>query len=481
MTANLGAIVDLADPARDALIVIGGGKAEERWSFAGIAGRVAATAHRLNGYGLAPGDRVATLAGNGADAIVAFLGIAAAGLVACPLNPRLSPEVIGDTLDDCGARLVLADDVAGVTGRAAASIADMTAPGAAAPITPVADDALACILYTSGSTGKPKGVPLTHAGWRWGIARYEFGRATALQDRPLVAAPLYHMNALGTLLINLHLGATSVLMRRWQPDEAAAALTAHGVTEITGVPTMVAQMLQARDRGVTFDGTGIATIGIGSAPLGEPLRRAIDETFPNARLINGYGTTETGIVAFADHPEGLPTPPLSLGVPHPDVEWRMEDGVLWLRTGMTTTGYWQRPDLTAERFRDGWFCTNDRMRVAENGFFFFEGRADDMFVCGGNNLYPAAIEAAVERVAGVAQAVVVAVPDETLGAIPVAAIVARGATPSLDAVQSEVRRTVAPYAIPRRLMILDAMPLAATAKIDRRAVIALAEREQVEL
>jgi acyl-CoA synthetase (AMP-forming)/AMP-acid ligase II len=480
VTGNLADCIDRATPERDALVVVGGDEPDEHWTFAQVIARVGAATATLRALPLPRQAPVAIQASNAAETLIAILAAGAAGLIACPVNPRLSPAAQAELIGEAGAALTIGETAFG-SGQGAIphlTTTDLMAQGSPANPVPADPDSIAMLLFTSGSTGHPKGVPITHAGWLWGLACFDHLRAGAADTRSLVAAPMHHMNALGSLLVNLSIGAASVLMRRWRPAEAAAVIDRHAVTEFTGVPTMLAQLLDGTHR---LAGGSVNAISIGSAPLGEPLRRAIHAAFPGAVLDNGYGTTETGIVAFAPHPDGLPTPPLALGVPHPAVAWRLDGpepdrGVLWLRTGMTTPGYWRRPDLTAERFEDGWFRTNDLMRRDAQGFFTFEGRTDDMFVCGGNNLYPGPIEAVVETLPGVAQAVVVPVPDAALGAIPVAVIVARGTPPALAQVQAAVRDAIAPYAAPRRLVLVGAMPLAGTAKIDRRAAAVIAER-----
>jgi acyl-CoA synthetase (AMP-forming)/AMP-acid ligase II len=200
--------------------------------------------------------------------------------------------------------------------------------------------------------------------------------------------------------------------------------------------------------------------------------------FPAAKVYNSYGTTEVAAI-FGDHPDGLPAPRTSVGYPLPMVAVRLvgEDGrdanpgELWVRGEGVMEGYHGAPDLTAEKIVDGWCRTGDVMLRDEEGWFHFVGRVDDMVVCGGENVYPGAVEQVLERHPLVRQAAVVAVPDDVKGALPVAFVVA---TPGAMLTEADVRGWAlehAPAAAhPRAVWFVDALPLAPTEKIDRRAL-----------
>jgi long-chain acyl-CoA synthetase len=228
----------------------------------------------------------------------------------------------------------------------------------------------------------------------------------------------------------------------------------------------------------------VHTILIGSAPLTDALLVQIERLFPNAIVSNGFGTTEAGPATFGPHPDGLPTPALSLGYPAPGTECRLVDGpspdegVLALKTPALMKGYLNLPQLTAEKMRDGWYLTGDVMRRDPNGFFFFIGRADDMFVCGGENIYPGEVEKLLEHHPAVAQAIVVPAPDDIKGQIPVAFIVPRpGTHPIADEIKQYALANGPAYAHPRFVEFREQLPVSGTHKPDRAAL----TREAVQL
>ena len=212
---------------------------------------------------------------------------------------------------------------------------------------------------------------------------------------------------------------------------------------------------------------------IGLAPLTEALVARVQEMFPQAAITNGYGTTEAGPSIFEDHPQGLPRPLLSLGYPLPDVEVRLEGGtgdagVLHVRSPAMFTEYLNLPGVTGARLRDGWYDTGDVMRRDGSGFYYFTGRADDMFVCGGENVYPGEIEKMLERHPAVLQAAVVAVPDEIKGEIPIAFVVLKERSVSVEDLKRFALESGPAYSHPRAFVVVDELPVATTHKLDKR-------------
>jgi len=198
------------------------------------------------------------------------------------------------------------------------------------------------------------------------------------------------------------------------------------------------------------------------------------------QITNGYGTTEIGPVVFGPHPDGIAQPQLSLGYPHHAVQLRLmrdgaevkDEGVLEVRCDALMTHYHKLPQTTARAMTtDGYYRTGDVFRRDANGFFFFVGREDDMFVCGGENIYPNDVERMLERHPAIHQAAVVPVPDELKGHKPVAFIVrANGVTLEEEAVKAYALANAPAYQHPRRVIFIDEMPLAGTNKIDKRAL-----------
>lgn len=441
-------------------------------------------ARGLLARGLQRGDAVGILAGNSAEYLIAYFGIMRAGLVAVPINYKVARATVEHMLADSKVRFVFVDEqyegLAGELPRVrmdrSESWREFLEPGPLEPIA-MADEEHATILYTSGSTGLPKGVPLTHGGYIWTTSKMLEAAPPIAGKRVLVAAPLYHMNGLVLSKLTAMAGGTAVLMRRFSARgylEAAAEQRCH---MITSVPTMIALAVREPELIATLDLSSVEAVLMGSAPATLSLFERAAEIFPNASISNSWGTTESGPVAFGPHPDGMATPMLSLGYPVAHAETKFVDGpddnegVLWVRNKAVMPGYLNRPEDTAKCVRDGWYDTGDVMRRDENGFVFFVGRADDMFVCGGENIYPAEVERLLERHPAVAQAAVVPIVDEIKQFIPVAYIVAKpGAAPAIEEIKQFTLDNGPAYQHPRFIAVLDELPLAGTNKIDRRAL-----------
>ena len=487
---NLGSAVASDDPSALALIDLGG-DAPRSYTYADIDRLSDACARGLLRRGLQRGDRVAILSANRAEYLIAFLGTMRAGLVSVPVNLRLPAETVGFVIEDSDSHLVLTDRQRASLLRADVprvvideDFASLLDEGKwAAPEAEAAEPAM--FLYTSGSTGRPKGVVLSHQSHLWVL---EMRAAPTPGLRVLVAAPLYHMNALSMSQVTLNNGGTIVLLPGFSAAGFIDAASRYRVNAITGVPTMIAMMLREHDVMAAADLSSVRTLRIGSAPLSEQLVAQVRQAMPNVRILHGYGTTEAGPVAFgAQSADGLDAPPLSVGAPHPAVQVRLmrsgvavdDEGVLELRCPAVMNCYHKLPDVTRKAITpDGFYITGDVFRRDANDFYYFVGRADDMFVCGGENIYPGEVEKMLERHPGVHQACVVPIPDELKAHKPVAFIVARpGAMMGEDEIRQFALAHAPAYQHPRRVWFLDELPLASTNKIDRKRLMQRAMME----
>ena len=355
-------------------------------------------------------------------------------------------------------------------------------PGAHTPVTPHNSGdprEPAIFLYTSGSTGRPKGVVLSHASHLWVTERRTQGQSLS-QHRLLVAAPLYHMNGLAMAQLSLRAGSTLVLMPQFDARAYIDAIERYRCTWLTAVPPMLAMMLQEQEAMARADFSSVRIVRMGSAPVSDALLERIHAAIPQATLTNGYGTTECAMVIYGPHPRGLPQPAMSVGYPNPAVQLRLvdgenvdaEEGVLQVKTPAVMNGYHGQPEATRRVFtEDGYYITGDIFRRDADGFHTFVGRADDMFVCGGENIYPGQVEKVLEQHPAVEQACCIPVPDDIKGTKPVAFVIPKaGAQVDEDTLKRHALALAPAYMHPRRVWIVEAFPLAGTNKIDRKAV-----------
>ncbi len=461
------------DVSRERLAVIDLSASARRWSYAQLDAAAEGFAASLVRTPLPTDARVAILAENCAEYLVAYMGTMRAGCVSVPVNHRLPADTVRYILADCRAELCIVDAPRQPLLPPELSRRVMRTPdAAAAPAARRQPPPTGEILYTSGSTGRPKGVVLSHAGQLWALSVH-VGATPMAGERSLIVAPLYHMNALFNVSVCLLNAIEVVLMPRFDAVAYLKAAAEYRCTLLSGIPTMFALMARQRELLATLDLSSVKAVTIGSAPLTEALVARVQEMFPQAAISNGYGTTEAGPSIFEDHPQGLPRPLLSLGYPLPDVEVRLvggtgEEGVLEVRSPAMFTEYLNLPQATGARLRDGWYDTGDVMRRDTEGFYYFTGRADDMFVCGGENVYPGEIEKMLERHPAVLQAAVVPVPDEIKGEIPIAFVVLKDRSLPLEELKRFALESGPAYSHPRAFVVVDELPVATTHKLDKR-------------
>jgi acyl-CoA synthetase (AMP-forming)/AMP-acid ligase II len=385
----------------------------------------------------------------------------------------------GERRADCpsGIATVCFDDAAGD------AFNQFLSPGPFAEITPTANQP-AMFLYTSGSSGVPKGVALSHQSHIWVVQTRLAGQDLS-DHRYLIAAPLCHMNALANSNLAIAGHSTIVLLPSFTPRAYIESIGRYRCTWLTAVPPMVAMMLREVELLAATDLSSVEFVRMGSAPVSQSLMSSLRRALPHAAFTNAYGTTEGGPVVFGAHPGGLPVPETSVGFPHPKVQLRLvaggdrnaREGVLEMKCPAIMLGYHNRPDVPTPITPDGFYVTGDVFRRDEYGFHYFVGRTDDMFNCGGENVYPGEVERMLERHADVSQAAVVPIDDEMKGQKPVAFIVPKtGRRPSQDDIKQFSLANGPAYQHPRFIWFVDNLPLASTNKIDRRALRSLAQQ-----
>jgi acyl-CoA synthetase (AMP-forming)/AMP-acid ligase II len=334
------------------------------------------------------------------------------------------------------------------------------------------------LLYTSGSTRKPKGVVLSHQSHIWVVETRLDGQDLSCH-RYLIAAPLYHMNALALSQLACAAHATIVLLPHFTAQAYIDAIGRYRCTWLTAVPPMIAMMLREKALLARTDLSSVEFVRMGSAPVSTALLRDLRRALPQARVTNAYGTTEAGPVVFGPHPLGLPQPEMSVGCPHPMVQVRLADdghrdadsGVLEMKSPALMLGYHNRPDVRSPITPDGFYVSGDVFRRDADGFYYFIGRTDDMFVSGGENIYPTDVERMLECHPDVAQAAVVPFDDDIKGTKPVAFVVRKpDRQPSADEIKRFALANAPAYQHPRFVWFVDELPLASTNKVDRVAL-----------
>ena len=449
----------------------------------------------LTSAGLVRGDRVGLMMPNIPAFPVAFYGALRAGAVVVPMNPLLKGREVAYYLGDSGARvLFVTRDFAGEAAKGAADAgtrliqvddADLSAvlAGVGPDATPAdaADGDDAVILYTSGTTGQPKGAQLSHGGL---TRNARLTSETLLHNHPndvmMGCLPLFHVFGLTCgLNATVTAGGTLTLLPRFDPGKALEIIERDQVTIFEGVPTMYAAMLHhpAADTART---ASLRLCVSGGAAMPVEILRSFEATF-GCVILEGYGLSETSPVASFNHPDKQRKPG-SVGTPVEGVEMRLisdsgdpvpqgEVGEIVIRGHNLMTGYWGKPEATAEAIPDGWFRTGDLARVDEDGYFFIVDRKKEMIIRGGYNVYPREVEEALHEHPAVAEVAVIGIAHPELGEEVGAAVALKpGADATPAELQQFVRERVAAYKYPRHVWLVASLPKGPTGKILRREV-----------
>ncbi len=342
-------------------------------------------------------------------------------------------------------------------------------------VEPMAFDDVAFQPYTSGSTGTPKGIALTHGGMIWGIEHSQKYWPLSPADRLIVAAPMFHKNAMrGSVKPTLRGGASLVIMRSFDPRRYLQAAADHRVTFCSGVPTMFAEMLRQTDLIGSLDFTSLTKISMGSAIVPPQLIDRLSETF-KVSVRESFGLTEGG-GAIRQPIDGRIPPRGSVGLVAPELEVKLvkpngeegDEGECWIRSPYVLREYVNLPELTRERIRDGWLRTGDILRRDADGFFYYVTRIDDMFVCGGENIYPKEVENLALKHPDVANVAVAPLTHDTKGLAPAAMVVLKqGKSVTSEELQSFFAANGPAFAIPRAVLFVDSIPLNGAGKVDR--------------
>jgi malonyl-CoA/methylmalonyl-CoA synthetase len=435
--------------------------------------RTSGLALQLSFNGVRPGDRVLLSAAPSLQTVLVYAAILRLGAVVVPANTAYTAGELAHIVGDVRPVLAVLDDPARVEGlpRGSHAVDLATLPGPTGggflALDAEPDDALAMVAYTSGTTGRPKGAMLTRGNLRSGAeALVEAWRWTP-DDRLVHALPMFHMHGLGAAINgSFAAGASMVVLPRFDADAVVAAVREHDATMFFGVPTMYARL---RDAGRLPDLAHLRLLVSGSAPLDPVLFHAVAEQAGQAP-VERYGMTET--VMLCSNPVDGERRAGSVGLPLPGVDVRLgESGAVEVNGPNVFRGYWERPDATAAAFTDdGWFRTGDIGERDPDGYLRLVGRASDLIITGGYNVYPREVEDAILEHPDVVDAAVVGLPDDTWGETVTAWVVLREGA-RYDDLAAELGAHVEPllaaYKRPRRWTVTDALPRNAMGKVRR--------------
>lgn len=453
-------------------------------SYADLHERTTRLAHALRAAGVRRGDRVAYLGPNHPSYLETLFATGVLGAVFVPLNPRLAAPEIAHQLQDSGARALLHSPSCAQLAGTAAPLTVETGPAyesllAASPTDPIDEtvslDELCLIMYTSGTTGRPKGAMLTHGNLTWNAVNVLVDHDLTVDERALVSAPLFHTAGLNMLTLPVLLkGGTCVLVESFDPAATLELIEDHRISFMFGVPTMFD--LVARQPGwAGADLSSLRLLTCGGAPVPAALIRTYLQR--GLTFLQGYGMTEAAPGTLFLDAEHAVSKAGSAGVPHffSDVRVVGPDGLpvgsgelgeVVVRGPHVGPGYWGLPEESAAAVSDGWFHSGDAARVDADGYVTIADRIKDMYISGGENVYPAEVEDALLALPGVAECAVVGVPDERWGEVGRAFVVpAPGAALDPRELLAALSGRLAKYKIPKSAVLVDHLPRTASGKV----------------
>ncbi len=435
-------------PHAEALVEIGGA----RKTYSQVWEQAARIAGGLREQGIQHGDRVAIQLNNGVDWCLAFLGIQLAGAVAVPVNTRFSEAEAAYVIEDSGARFTFLPN---------ASIPDEATYAAEH----LQRQDLAAIFYTSGTTGFPKGAMTTHENFL-SIVESRFRIVPLPRDeeiRTLISIPLFHVTACNAqFLPTLHAGGTVVILPNFDVQAFLSGIVSERINQLTSVPAIYWLALN-QPNFKTFDMRAIRWLSYGGAPMAPDLIAHILEAFPNARIGNGYGLSETASVStFLPH-EFARLRPESVGFPIPISEVKLFEsdadtgvGELLIRGANVVTGYWNKPQATTETFVNHWLHTGDMATIDGEGFVQIVDRKKDMINRGGENVYCVEVENALAAHPAVFEVAVVGVADKMMGEKVGAVVVPKpGQTINAKELVAFARERIGDFKVPQYMVIRE--------------------------
>ncbi len=469
---------------------------QRRLSYAQFDARILLLAtHLRDRLKVARGDRVAVLALNTTDTLEVQFACFRIGAVFLPLNTRLTVPELQFIVGDASPKVMIHDaDLAEVALSVAklcgVSSALRLGPGgsyeaalaASKPLdiaeTVMLDD-ISTIMYTSGTTGQPKGAIITHGMTFWNCVNLGGPAYISPSSVLLTVLPLFHTGGLNCYTNPvLHAGGTVLIMRAFDPAAALQLISdsSYGINQFFGVPAIY-QFMSQHASFATADFSRLVIGGVGGAPMPVPLLKVWEAR--GVALQQGYGMTETSPAVLTLDKEDAARKAGSSGKPVLHTEVRIvrpdgsdaevgELGELWVRGPNVTPGYWNRPDANASSFTDGWLHTGDATRIDEEGFYYIVDRWKDMYISGGENVYPAEVESVLHQLSAIAEAAVIGIPSEQWGEVGMAIVAIKpGHTLKPEEIHAHCQANLARFKCPLLIEFVDALPRNATGKIHK--------------
>jgi fatty-acyl-CoA synthase len=469
---------------------------ERRFSYAQFDARISRlAAHLRDRLKIARGDRVAVLAMNTTDTLEVQFACGRIGAVFLPLNTRLTVPELQYIVGDASPSLMIHDaelaDIAlavarlckvrcalllGPDGSYEAAIA---ASGPLDKAEAVTLDDISTIMYTSGTTGQPKGAIITHGMTFWNCVNLGGPAYVSPSTVLLTVLPLFHTGGLNCYTNPvLHAGGTVLIMRAFDPGVALQLISdpSRHINQFFGVPSIY-QFMAQHPSFATSDFSRLVIGGVGGAPMPVPLLKVWEER--GVALQQGYGMTETSPAVLMLDREDAARKAGSSGKPvlHTEVRIVKPDGAdagvgelgeLWVKGPNITPGYWNRPDANASSFTDGWLHTGDAARIDEEGFYYIVDRWKDMYISGGENVYPAEVENVLHQLDAIAEAAVIGIPSEQWGETGMAIVAVKpGRSLTEREIHAHCQANLARFKRPHLIKFVDALPRNATGKIHK--------------
>ena len=466
---------------------------QRRFTYAQFDDRIDRLATHLAGLGVKKGERVAVLAVNSTDILETQFACFRLGAIFTPLNIRLTVHELAFIVSDAAPRVLAHDgDFASMAEelKKQCGVPHLLAYGAAYEKTLAASDRLAqhtpcamedvcTIMYTSGTTGKPKGSQTTHLMNFINCINLGIGVFISQKTNHLCVLPLFHTGGLNCYVNPVfHAGGCNIVMRAFDPGETLRIIgdPAIGLTHFFGVPSIY-QFMGAHPAFANTDFSRLQIAGVGGAPMPVPLLKIWEAR--GLTLVQGYGMTETSPAVLVLDAEDAARKAGSAGRPVLHGELKIVDdegnpvkpgemGELWVKGPNITPGYWNRPEANKTSFTDGWLHTGDAARQDADGFYYIVDRTKDMYISGGENVYPAEVEDTLYQIPQIAEAAVIGQPDGTWGETGLAIVVKKPGQELTEAqVIAHCRERLARFKCPSRVLFIDALPRNATGKVHK--------------